>query len=203
MYLFNFVYSSGSSRFLLWLHRHSKNNFQSLQSKCWPRKANIDELAQYWNMSHTIHLMTKSINPSWIYCVNFTVSKCFWVVQLQQVFVTLQIYIQTWQVHCHKVTNSLEKVSYPPPVVAVLCRQYYCLSAALATSLLWIDPNYGVISGSHACRDCVWPIILDTELYATCPGEQVLLAIRFNVTFLPLGPVTKKYVPVSRKRQKV
>jgi len=44
----------------------------------------------------------------------------------------------------------------------------------------------GVISGSHACRDCVWPIILDAELYTTCPGERVLVATRFNVTFLPL-----------------
>ena len=44
----------------------------------------------------------------------------------------------------------------------------------------------GVISGSHACRDCVWHIILDAELYTTCPGERVLAATRFNVTFLPL-----------------
>ena len=44
----------------------------------------------------------------------------------------------------------------------------------------------GVISGSHACRDCVWHIILDAELYTTCPGERVLVAIRCNVTFLPL-----------------
>jgi len=29
-------------------------------------------------------------------------------------------------------------------------------------------------------------IILDTELYATWPGERVLVAIRCNVTFLPL-----------------
>ena len=46
--------------------------------------------------------------------------------------------------------------------------------------------NYGVISGSHACRDCVWHIILDAELYTTCPGERVLVVTRFNVTFLPL-----------------
>jgi len=46
--------------------------------------------------------------------------------------------------------------------------------------------NYGVNSGSHACRDCVWHIILDTELYTTYPGEWVLVAIRFNATFLPL-----------------
>jgi len=46
--------------------------------------------------------------------------------------------------------------------------------------------NYGVISGSNACRDCVWHITLDAELYTTCPGERVLVASRFNVTFLPL-----------------
>ena len=46
--------------------------------------------------------------------------------------------------------------------------------------------NYGVISGNHACRDCVWHIILVAELYTTCPGERVLVATRFNVTFLPL-----------------
>jgi len=59
--------------------------------------------------------------------------------------------------------------------------------------------NYGVISGSHACRDCVWPIILDAELYTTCPGERVLVAIRFNATFLPLRPCYEKYVPASRE----
>jgi len=32
--------------------------------------------------------------------------------------------------------------------------------------------NYGVISGSHACRDCVWPVILDEELYTPCPREN-------------------------------
>jgi len=46
--------------------------------------------------------------------------------------------------------------------------------------------NYGVISGSHACRDCGWHIILVAELYTTCPGERVLVATKFNVTFLPL-----------------
>jgi len=46
--------------------------------------------------------------------------------------------------------------------------------------------NYGVISGRHACIDCVLHIILDAELYTTCPVERVLVATRFNVTFLPL-----------------
>jgi len=46
--------------------------------------------------------------------------------------------------------------------------------------------NYGVISGSHACRDCGWHVILVAELCTTCPGERVLVATKFNVTFLPL-----------------
>ena len=45
---------------------------------------------------------------------------------------------------------------------------------------------YGVISGSHACGDCVWPIIFDADPYTTCPGGRVLVATKFNVTFLPL-----------------
>jgi len=52
--------------------------------------------------------------------------------------------------------------------------------------------NYGVMSGSYACIDCVWPIILDAELYTTCPGERVLAATRFNATFLTLRLCYKK-----------
>ena len=46
--------------------------------------------------------------------------------------------------------------------------------------------NYGVISGSHACRDCGWHIILVAELYTTCIVERVLVVTKFNVTFPPL-----------------
>ena len=48
--------------------------------------------------------------------------------------------------------------------------------------------NYGVISGSHACRDCWWHIILVAELYTTCPGERVLVATKSNVTFNTILP---------------
>jgi len=41
--------------------------------------------------------------------------------------------------------------------------------------------NYGGISESHACKDCVWPIILDAELYTTCPGERVLVVMTHQV----------------------
>jgi len=48
-----------------------------------------------------------------------------------------------------------------------------------------IHHNYGVISGSHACRDCGWHIILGAEFHKTCSGERVLVVIRFSVIFLP------------------
>ena len=41
--------------------------------------------------------------------------------------------------------------------------------------------KHGGISESHACKDCVWPIILDAELYTTCPGERVLVVITHQV----------------------
>ena len=46
--------------------------------------------------------------------------------------------------------------------------------------------NYGVVSESHACRNCVWPMILAAELYTTFRGEWVLVANTFNVTCLHL-----------------
>jgi len=41
--------------------------------------------------------------------------------------------------------------------------------------------NYGGISESHACKDCMWPIILDAELYTTCPRERVLVVMTHQV----------------------
>jgi len=41
--------------------------------------------------------------------------------------------------------------------------------------------NYGGISESHACKDCVWPIILDAELYTIFPGERVLVIMTHQV----------------------
>ena len=62
--------------------------------------------------------------------------------------------------------------------------------------------NYAVISGRHTSTDCVWLIILVTELCTTCRGERVLIVIRFNVTFLLLRPIAKKCAPVSCKKSK-
>jgi len=41
--------------------------------------------------------------------------------------------------------------------------------------------NYGGISESHGCKDSLWPIILDAELYTNCPGERVLVAMTHQV----------------------
>jgi len=41
--------------------------------------------------------------------------------------------------------------------------------------------NYGEIQKVIACKDCVWPIILDAELYTTCPGERVLAVMTHQV----------------------
>ena len=93
-------------------------------------------------------------------------------------------------------------------------RYQYCAANKLRTSFSWcsnavknvlfrsfcMHHNYGVISGSHACRGCMWHIILDSELYATFPGEWVLVATRFNVTFLPLRLCN---VPVCRNMQNI
>jgi len=39
--------------------------------------------------------------------------------------------------------------------------------------------NYGVISRTQACRDCVWSTILDAELHTTSPGDRELVVFRF------------------------
>ena len=43
--------------------------------------------------------------------------------------------------------------------------------------------NYGAISESHACKDCVWPIILVAALYTTCPGERGLVVMTHQVQY--------------------
>jgi len=41
--------------------------------------------------------------------------------------------------------------------------------------------NYGRVSESHACKDCMWPIILDAELDTTCRQERVLVIMTHQV----------------------
>jgi len=41
--------------------------------------------------------------------------------------------------------------------------------------------KYGGISEIHACKHCVWPIILNAGLYTACPGERVLVVVTHQV----------------------
>ena len=70
----------------------------------------------------------------------------------------------------------------PFPDVKVQLKRYFFVPFVPSC----MHHNYGVISGCHACRDCLWHMILNAELYTTCPGERVLVPTRFNVAFLPL-----------------
>ena len=89
---------------------------------------------------------------------------------------------KTFRDNCY--INIVEQTSCEPlfPVVQMQLKTYFFVPSVRPCMHL----NYGVISGRHACRDCVWHIILDAGLYTTCPGERVLVATKFNVTFLPL-----------------
>jgi len=80
--------------------------------------------------------------------------------------------------------NIVQQTSCEPPFadVQMQLKTYFFVTFVRPCMHL----NYGVISGSHACRDCGWHIILDAELYTNCYGERVLVVIRFYVTFLPL-----------------
>jgi len=41
--------------------------------------------------------------------------------------------------------------------------------------------SYGGISESHACKQWLWPIILDAGFHTTCPGERVLVVMTHQV----------------------
>jgi len=58
-------------------------------------------------------------------------------------------------------------------------RQTACSSTTFWLLLLFLGTKRIIIS--HACGDCVWPIILGAELYTTCPGEQVLVVMTHQV----------------------
>ena len=45
----------------------------------------------------------------------------------------------------------------------------------------YMHHKYGGISESHACKEGVWPIILDAELYTTCLRERVLVVMTHQV----------------------
>jgi len=82
---------------------------------------------------------------------------------------------------CIAGNKSIKQAASLFPVVQMQLKTYFFVPFVRPCMHL----NYGVISGSHACRDCGWHTILVAELYTTCPGERVFVATTFNVTFLP------------------
>ena len=115
---------------------------------------------------------------------------------ISAIYPSLPVLIYAWRLYCilsSQMTktfrnncdiNIVQQTSCEPlfPVALIQLKTYFFVPFVRPCMHL----NYGVISGSLACRDCRWHIILVAELYTTCPGERVLVATKFNVTFLPL-----------------
>ena len=134
-----------------------------------------------------------------------TLSQCL-VMWWCNIFASFMPLVQSCRMHSRFVTK-FAIICYVPissflcPVSLLLLhmcgplfRLHYLLVCFHSSFVVWTkfpQHDHDVISGRHACRDCVWPIMLDSELYTTCPGERVLVFIRFNATFLPLRPCSE------------
>ena len=115
--------------------------------------------------------------PSWNWVVN--IRKICWPIQISGDSILSSQMTKTFRDNCD--INIVQQTSCKPNIQMQLKTYFFVPFLRPCMHL-----NYGVISGSHACRDCGWHIILVAEPYTTCPGERALVAIRFNVTFLPL-----------------
>ena len=120
------------------------------------------------------HVSAECIKPSKLIRHIETKRYMYWILSSQMT--------QTFRDNCD--INIVQQTSCEPlfPVVQMQLKTYFFVPTVRPCMHL----NYGVIPGSHACRDCGWHIILVAELYTTFPGERVLVATKFNVTFLPL-----------------
>ena len=78
---------------------------------------------------------------------------------------------KTFRDNCDK--NIVQQTSCKPlfPDVQMQLKMYFYVPFVCTC----MHHKYGGISESHACKDCVCPIILDAELYTTCPGERMLV----------------------------
>jgi len=85
----------------------------------------------------------------------------------------------TFRDNCDK--NIVQQTSCKPllPDVQMQLKMYFFVPFVRPC----MPHNYGGISESHAFKHCVWPIILDAELYTTCPGERVLVVMTHQVQF--------------------
>jgi len=77
--------------------------------------------------------------------------------------------------------NIVQQTSCETPFPDVQMQLKTCLFVPFV--LPRMHHNYGVISGSHACRHCMWHIILDAELFTSCPGERVPVAVAYAENF--------------------
>ena len=79
--------------------------------------------------------------------------------------------------NCNK--NIVQQTSCEPlfPEVQMQLKMYFFVPILRP----YMHHNYGGISESHAWKDCVWPTILDAELYTSCPGERVLVVMTHQV----------------------
>ena len=86
--------------------------------------------------------------------------------------------------------NIVQRTSCEPlfPDVSTQWKMYFFVPSVYSC----MHHIYGVISGRHASSDGVWSITLVARVYTTYAGEQVLVVIRFNATFLPLRPYWEK-----------
>ena len=73
---------------------------------------------------------------------------------------------KTFRDNCDK--NIVQQKSYEPSRCSNAVENYFFIPFVRPC----MHHKYGGISESHACKDCVWPIILDAELYTTCPGDR-------------------------------
>jgi len=86
---------------------------------------------------------------------------------------------KTFRDNCDK--NIMQQICCEPPFpgVQMQLKMYFFVPFVRPC----MHHKYGVISESHACKDCVWLIILDAELYTTCPGERGLEAMTHEVQY--------------------
>ena len=85
---------------------------------------------------------------------------------------------KTFRDNCDK--NIVQQTSCEPPLPMFQC-SYKCSFSFLLYAHVRITIMVEFQKVMHACKDCVWPIILDAELYTTCPGERVLAVMTHQV----------------------
>jgi len=122
------------------------------------RVQKAQSLQYYWHWVVKMKNMSTNTNICWLY----------WILSSQMT--------KTFRDNCN--INIVQQTNCELfPSVQMQLKMYFFVPFLHAC----MHHNYGITSWSHAC---MWPTILDAELYTTCPGERVLVAIRFNVIFL-------------------